>query len=142
MPSQVEGEYFPRPLPHIPYIPDIPAGQVRKFDTGATRDGDKGKLDPEGALSPQVLLAFCKYMDSHRQQPDGTYRDADNWQKGFPDDCLMKSLLRHVMDIWMLHRGVEPVRPETDKEVTWDDALGGALFNIQALWLKRIEEHG
>lgn len=107
---------------------------MRHFDSGAIRDSDTGKLDFEGALSPAVLWEFTAYMSRHRTMPDGSVRSADNWQKGFPDDVLMKSLLRHVMDIWMLHRGHQVVRPENGEEVDMDDALGGAFFNLQAIW--------
>lgn len=111
---------------------------MRRFDSGATRDTDEGKLDFEGALSPLVLWAFASYMQGHSVMPDGSVRSADNWQKGFPEDVLMKSLLRHVMDLWLLHRGNAVRRPEDGKEVTWEDAMGGALFNLQALWHGRL----
>lgn len=110
---------------------------LRHFDGGATRDDDDGKLDFEGALSPLVLVAFAAYMDRHRDTADGR-RDADNWQAGFPRDVLMKSLLRHVMDLWLLHRGHQVVRPEDGHVVEWDDALGGVLFNAQAMWHQRL----
>lgn len=111
---------------------------MRRFDSGATRDGDEGKLDFEGALSPRVLWAFAAYMQKHSVMDDGTTRSADNWQLGMPDDALMKSLLRHVMDLWLLHRGAAVERPEDGKQVDWDDALGGVLFNASALWHNRL----
>lgn len=111
---------------------------MRSFDTGATRDGESNKLDFEGALSPNVLWAFVSYMDKHRHLPNGSLRDSDNWQLGFPDDVLMKSLLRHTIDLWMLHRGSTPVRPEDGKACTVEDALGAIMFNAQALWHKRL----
>jgi hypothetical protein len=114
-------------------VPTPPA-QVRTFDTGANRDTEDGKYDFEAFLSPAVLFEFARYMHDHRRLPDGSLRDGDNWQKGFPRDVLMKSMLRHVMDLWMLHRGHEVIRPETGKEVTYHDALGGLLFNVQGYW--------
>jgi hypothetical protein len=115
---------------------------MRAFESGAIRDSEEGKLDFEAALSPQVLWEFAVYMEKHCHLPDGTTRSADNWQAGFPNDVLMKSLLRHVMDLWMLHRGLCPVRPEDGKVVTWDDALGAAMFGIQAMWFNRLNGLG
>lgn len=113
---------------------------VRTFATGATRDVDQGKLDFEGALSPRVLWAFTAYMDGHSVQHDGAVRPADNWQRGMPRDAYMKSLLRHVMDLWLLHRGSVVVRPEDGHEVSIDDALGGCLFNVQGYWFELLKE--
>lgn len=111
---------------------------MREFETGAVRDNDDGKLNFEGALSPQVLWAFTAYMASHSKMKDGTIRSAGNWKKGFPDDVLMECLMRHVFDLWMLYEGETPVRPEDGHEVDWNDALGGAMFNLQAIWHKKL----
>ena len=86
-------------------------GKLRTFSTGATRDTDEGKNDYEGFLSPLVLREFGDYMTEHRVQSDGSLRDSDNWQKGIEKDAYMKSLLRHVFDLWLLHRGYE-AKPE------------------------------
>jgi hypothetical protein len=80
---------------------------IRKFDTGATRDTDVGKLDYEGFLSPIVLKRYAEYMNKHRTQSDGGLRDSDNWQKGIPKDTYMKSMWRHFMDLWFEHRGLK-----------------------------------
>ena len=112
---------------------------MRKFESGATRDTEDGKYDFEGFLSPQVLWAFAQYMHEHRNTDEGQ-RSSDNWQKGFPEDVLVKSLLRHVMDLWLLHRDVAVERPEDGKQVEWDDALGGILFNVQALWHQALND--
>jgi hypothetical protein len=104
---------------------------VRTFDTGASRSNDAGKPDYEGYLSPQVLVAFGKYMTKHRQLPDGTTRASDNWQKGIPRDAYMKSLWRHFVDLWVLHRGGSPVDPITGEPVTLEDSLMALLFNVQ-----------
>jgi len=112
---------------------------MREFDSGATRDDDTGKLDYEGYLSPDVLFQFALYMEEHGHTPNGP-RASDNWKKGIPKDELLKSLLRHVMDIWMLHRDVNFVRPESgDKPTEWE-AFAGALFNLQALWHSYIQD--
>ena len=108
---------------------------IRKFETGATRDTEEEKLDYEGFLHPIVLRAYAKYMHKHRLQPDGELRDSDNWQKLFGEkhyDVCMKSLLRHVIDLWLEHRGYES---RDGKE----DALCAILFNAQA-YLYKLEK--
>lgn len=96
--------------------------EPRTFETGAIRDGDNDKLDYDGFLSPLVLEAFALYMHRHRRMADGTFRDGDNWQKGFPLDVYMKSGWRHHVDWWRLHRGVT-ARGDIE------DAICGLLFN-------------
>jgi len=98
----------------------------RKFDTGATRDVEDGKLDYEGFLSPLVLARFANYMHKHRIQKDGSLRDSDNWQKGIPRDAYMKSMWRHFMDVWLDHR----VYGQVD-QVGMEDELCAVLFNVQ-----------
>lgn len=95
---------------------------MRKFNTGATRDDDKEKPDYEGFLSPLVIKRYGEYMSKHRVQADGKIRASDNWQQGIPKDAYMKSLWRHLMDLWMEHRG----------HVSRDgieDAICGIMFN-------------
>lgn len=113
---------------------------MRQFESGATRDDATGKLDFEGYLSPEVLYQFALYMEEHSHLPDGSTRASDNWKKGIPQDELLKSLLRHVMDIWLLHRDVDFVRPENGEKPTQFEALAGAFFNLQALWLSYMQE--
>lgn len=115
---------------------------IRTFETGATRNTDTTKLDFEGFLHPLVLRRFAEYMHTHRQQADGTLRSADNWQKGIPADVYMKSLFRHFMDVWSLHRGVPVTSPETGLPVEMVEALMACLFNIQgyAFELLRAEQ--
>ena len=78
---------------------------MRTFETGATRDTDAEKIDPEGFLSPLVIQRYCDYMQRHQTQADGKIRTSDNWQKGIPRDAYMKSLWRHFLDVWLVHRG-------------------------------------
>lgn len=100
---------------------------IRKFDTGATKDTAKGKHDYEGFLSPLVIWRFGQYMHGHRLQADGTMRDSDNWQKGIPKDVHIKSLFRHFLDVWALHRGLEVIKIRTsDGEETYISA--GEIF--------------
>lgn len=103
---------------------------VRQFATGATRDTDDDKFDFEGFLSPLVLERFAAYMHKHRLQRDGSLRDSDNWQKGIPTDQYAKSLLRHMMQFWKLHRGLATT-DERGEPVELDEALCALLFNVQ-----------
>lgn len=96
---------------------------VRRFDTGATRDTDDGKLDFEGFLSPRVLARFAEYMHLHRRLPDGSMRESDNWQRGMSRSVYLKSGWRHFFDVWANHRG-EPAREGIE------DAICGVLFNM------------
>ena len=108
---------------------------VRTFQTGATRDGDEGKLDFEGFLSPLVLHRFGEYMHQHRRQTDGSLRDSDNWQKGVPLDSYVKSAFRHMLDWWLAHRGNQP------KE-TVEEALCALLFNVQGYLHETLKQRG
>jgi len=106
------------------------SGEIRQFNTGATRDSEQGKNDYEGFLSPLVIEEFGNYMTKHRKQSDGSLRDSDNWQKGFGDnhfDVCIKSLWRHFLDLWKEHRGYK-------SRETIDDAICGILFNTMAYY--------
>jgi hypothetical protein len=108
--------------------------EIRTFPTGATRDLETNKLDYEGALSPEVLRAFAVFMDFNRQMPDGSTRDADNWQKGIPLDVYMKSASRHYMDWWLAHREC----PTSDGRV-W--SMLGVMFNAMGYLHEYMKEH-
>jgi len=101
----------------------------RIFPTGASRDTDEGKLDFEGFLSPLVLERFAQYMHKNRQMTDGSLRASDNWQKGMPVEQYMKSLLRHVMAVWLKYR--------RDGVIDEED-LCGVLFNTQGLLFESL----
>ena len=83
----------------------VPEDQVielmRSFETGATRNQDASRVDPEGFLSPLVIERFCEYMHINRVQKGGSLRDSDNWQKGIPKDVYMKSAWRHFLHLWL-----------------------------------------
>jgi hypothetical protein len=102
---------------------------MRTFDSKATRNSDTNKFDYEGFLSPTVLLEFGKYMHTHRKQADGNLRDSDNWQKGIPIPVYMKSLLRHVIGVWTIHRGGVYIDEDTGKPMTLTSALCAVMFN-------------
>ena len=118
-------------------------GEMRQFNTGATRDSEEGKYDFEGFLSPIVIEAYAKYMHKHRKQADGNLRDSDNWQKGFGDkhfDVCIKSLWRHFVDLWFLHRGYIHKDGKDRHTITKEEALMAMLFNIMAYAYKFLKE--
>lgn len=107
---------------------------MRDFQTGATRDSVDGKPQYEGYLSPRVLYEFGQYMLRHQTQADGQQRAADNWQKGIPTDAYMDSLMRHVMDLWLHHRGAGAYATETLL-----NSLMAILFNVQGYTLEVLK---
>lgn len=112
--------------------------KIRQFKTGATRDTQDGKIDPEAFYSPIVVKRFCDYMQKHRLQPDGNVREGDNWQKLFGEDhyaVCMKSGWRHFLDWWLEHRGFK-------SRDGIEEAICGLIFNAQAYLYKILmEEH-
>src|SRR5579863_9992499 len=58
--------------------------EVRKFESGATRNSDADRIDPEGFLSPLVIERYCEYLHKHRFLENGLIRESDNWQQGIP----------------------------------------------------------
>ena len=131
------GEYLldQQKHPHIKAIGETV--QFRKFETGATRDTDSGKFDYEGFICPFVLERFGEYMHRHRIQSDGTLRDSCNWQRGIPIAQYVKSLIRHVMEAWRVHRGGK-VSPKTERDPqSIEDDLCAIIFNAQG-WLHEI----
>ncbi len=102
---------------------------MRKFDTGATRDSEGGKLDYEGFLSPQALKRYAEYMHKHRTQADGNVRDSDNWQKGIPIVVYMKSMFRHLIELWTAHRLRKNNPGDRGAATTEQDALCAIIFN-------------
>jgi hypothetical protein len=110
---------------------------MRDFDTGATRDDDVDKLDYEGFLSPLVLKRYAEYMHKHRKQADGTMRGSDNWQAGIPKHVYMKSLWRHFMDVWSMHRG--PLRDSQYQPGDLEEALCAVIFNAMGYLYEELE---
>lgn len=112
-----------------------PEGRLREFESGATRDTESGKLDFEAFFSPRVLLRYAEYMDKHRTRSDGTRREGDDWQKGMPSDVYMKSMLRHLMDVWLFHRGMT----EFGRTDNLEEALCAVVFNAMGYLFNVIE---
>ena len=102
---------------------------MRTFETGATRGSDKGKIDPEAALSPLVLTAYCEFIRKHRLQGSQEAREDDNWQLGIPPTSYMKSLLRHVLEAWRVHRYGGAM----------NDILFAVMFNTMGLLHERLK---
>ena len=107
---------------------------MREFETGATRDTDEGKLDYEGFLHPKVLQCFATFMNKNRVQADGKLRASDNWQKGIPKDAYMKSMFRHFMEVWTLHRGCATGAPH--------EALCALMFNVMGYLFEALKAEG
>lgn len=115
-------------------------GVMRQFGTGATRNSDEGKNDYDGFLSYSVLEAFGDYMTVHRKQADGKLRDSDNWQKGIPIDAYMKSMWRHFLDVWAIHRGYKRIDKLTGKEISLKEAICALLFNVMGYLHEILKE--
>ena len=98
---------------------------MRRFETGAVRDAEEGKLDYEGFFSPAVLKRRAEYMHKHRKLPDGSVRGSDNWQQGMPFEAYMKSGFRHFHEWWDLHR--KGFRTIEDLE----EAICALMFNCE-----------
>lgn len=115
--------------------------QLRKFDTGATRNIDALRDDPEGYLSPLVLDRYNEYMTKNRVQADGSIRASDNWQLGIPLEAYIKGLWRHFLHLWQRHRGW-PVR-DSKASLNAEEDCCAILFNTQGylheLIKKRLE---
>lgn len=124
--------YGREPLPST-FYPTHPKPRIRTFESGATRDTDDSKFDYEGFLSPKVLERFAAYMHENRKQSDGSLRSSDNWQKGIPQEAYMKSLLRHVIDVWMMHRA------GTHKANDLQTALCAVIFNAQGYLFEELK---
>ena len=105
--------------------------ELKIFESGATRSPEGNKPDPEGFLSPLALDEYFHYMHFHRRQSDGSLRASDNWAKGIPISCYMKSLWRHFFAVWKLHRGYKVYDPDDNHEITLREALCGVFFNCQ-----------
>lgn len=111
------------------------AGEIRTFESGATRDTAEGKLSYVKALSPIVLQRYVQYLNAHRKQPDGSIRDFDNWKQGIPIDAYFDGLGRHFLATWLLAQGF----PAKDNHgvVTLDDSLCAIIFNASG-WLHEL----
>ena len=117
--------------------------KTRQFETGATRDSEEGKIDYEGFLCPMVLERYGQYMNKHRIQSDGQLRASDNWQAGIPISVYIKSLLRHVWDVWMILRGHVRKDPKDGHVISLLEACCAALFNVMGIMHEtlKVKQH-
>ena len=99
--------------------------RMRKFESGATRDGDENKLSLIKALCPLVMKRYIEYLGKHRKQADGNMRDWDNWKQGIPIGVYMDSKGRHFLDTWLHHDGF----PEEAVCDDIEDVLCAVMFN-------------
>ncbi len=118
---------------------EMASNEMRKFDTGATRGSEDGKPDYEGFLSPLTIIRYGQYMSAHRKQADGKMRASDNWQKGIPLKAYMKSLWRHVVELWALHRSRTPGDMGAGEYESVTEALCAVIFNASG-YLHEIEK--
>lgn len=109
--------------------------EIRKFNTGATRDTVEGKLSYVRALSPIVLQRYVQYLDAHRKQPDGSLREFDNWKQGIPTDVYLDGLGRHFLAVWLLAQGF-PAK-DNHGSVTLENSLCALIFGSSG-WLHEI----
>jgi len=114
-------------------------GTLRSFESGATRDTADGKLDYEGFLHPWVLEWYAEYMDRNREQSDGSIRPSDNWQKGIPRDVYIKSMFRHFMEIWRIHRTEHTGAFDVNRPAR-NDALSALMFNVMGYMFEIVAE--
>ena len=115
---------------------------TRVFDTGAYRDTSADKLSYLRHLSPMVLRRYVQFLHRMRQMPDGTVREPDNWKNGFPKDESAESLLRHVMELWLLNRGEDTLHPRDARDPQdAEEVVCSILFNascyLHALLMER-----
>lgn len=113
------------------YNNGLGTGELRRFETGATRNDDSEKIDFSRCLSPLAIGAFGAYMHKERNLPDGTVRAPDDWKKGIPLDSYMSSMWRHLFCIWSIHDGYS----NEDKI----EALCGLMFNVQGMLHETIK---
>lgn len=140
----VPGQNFPGAA-RLP--PGLGGGLLQKFDTGATRSADTDKNDYEGFMSFSAIEEFGDYMSRHRVQVDGSVRDSDNWQKGIPLKAYVKSLLRHSLELWGLHRGYRSRRlgreyPGRNFNFLKRETACAIFFNVQGFLHELLKEGG
>ena len=115
------------------------AGKVmEQFGTGATRSDTSRRNDPEGYLSSIAIERYCEYMTKHRVQADGSIRDSDNWQKGMPFGRALKGLWRHLMHLWIRHRGFNP--SDEFAAADMEEDLCAIMFNTQVMLHQLVKD--
>jgi len=119
----------------------VVVSKIRVFETGATRDSDILKPDYEAYLSPAVLVRYGEYMKKHQTQKDGERREGDNWMKGIPKEQYMKSMWRHFLAFWCLHRGVPFVVTEGEDIPDKQEVLCALMFNVMGYLFEELKKN-
>jgi len=112
--------------------------EVRKFESGATRNSDADRIDPEGFLSPLVIERYCEYLHKHRFLENGLIRESDNWQQGIPLKVYMKGLWRHFLHAWTRHRGYAPNDPKAG--ISLEEDLCAIIFNSSGYLFELLKD--
>lgn len=110
---------------------DVGNKEITEFETGATRDAEKDKLNYIRALCPLVMRCYVTYIGEHRRQSNGDLRDWDNWKRGIPKQRYLEGLDRHKRAVWLLHEGF----PAFDNRgpVNMKDSLCGVIFGAMGM---------
>lgn len=90
---------------------------ITRFETGAIRDTQDGKLDFIETLSYTALNRYIRYMTEKKAK-----YGAGNFKKGIPVESYEKSLMRHI-DKYMRNK-YEKGNDEKDQ-----DHLSAIIFN-------------
>jgi len=121
--------------------------EMRKFETGATRNSIDGKNQYVLYFSPLVKAVRGHYMTKHRIQADGTIRKGDNWKQRFGNtpqehyDCCIDSHDRHAMDWWLEHDNYRSRENDgNNKLYSLIDAVCGDMQNGEFYLHVLIEE--
>ena len=99
----------------------------RKFESWASRNSSKWKLESEAFSSAINNLSFDEYMKT-KQIIWWEYRRWDNWQKWIPTEAIFPSLIRHieVLKLLMDWCDVRECNEEWETElyvIKWDTIL-------------------
>jgi hypothetical protein len=92
--------------------------KITKFETGAIRDTQEGKLDFIETLSFTALNRYITYMTGKKIK-----YGAGNFKKGIPIESYEKSLMRHI-DKYMRNKY------EYGNDEKNEDHLSAMVFNI------------
>lgn len=110
---------------------------MRDFEKGATRSDLGNKIQYEGFMSPLTTRRYGEYMRQHQTQEDGKKRASDNWQKGIPDESYMDSILRHMVDVWGIHRKAWLL---SEDGCDFEDVLCALKFNVDGLLHETVKK--
>jgi hypothetical protein len=65
---------------------------------------------------------------------------SDNWQRGIPQEAYRKSMFRHFLDVWAIHRGYKRIDKIDGHTLTLKEALCALLFNVMGLLHEHLKE--